>query len=432
MLNVSKEQKLQLDCLRSLTQAESLKRIETHIGPDLDWTEVLESAGWHGIEPILYFFLKDGHEESPIPAEVLDELKTSYYRALASNMALYYELNHILELFNRTGLDLILLKGAALAKTVYRSAALRPMTDIDILVKKHDVPHAERLLDELGYKFRGTRAPDWYRKNYYHLAYVNREKKFPVEVHWHIANSTFPPPIAITDDSIMKNWWAKSRRIELDGEETLSLAPEHLLFLLCIHFLKHRFQSPYGGYRGVFSSRHALIQMQDIISVIKFYQTDLDWDRFYNDTENNGVLSVVASTLVLVKDLLELNENSTIVPPRSKGGADHDEDLADLIRSRLFNRNYIFSLTPESFIQSILDGNFKTKVRNLAGAVIPDSEFITNLYSLPRRSKKRYFYYPKYLYDFVKRNRKRIGVKPTYKEMKVINKWIGSEPRGAE
>lgn len=395
----------------------------------MDWTDIAASARWHGIEPLLYLGLKDSHEACHIPADVLARLGSSYYRALASNMALYDELKRILKLFNHEGLDVVLLKGAALAKTVYRNAALRPMTDIDILVRKKELPRAEILLNELGYAFRGTRAPDWYRKNYYHLVFVNREKKFPVEVHWHIANSTFPPPIAVTDDSIMKNWWAKSRRIELDGEETLSLAPEHMLFLLCIHFLKHRFQSPYGGYRGVFSSRHALIQMQDIVSVIEFYGADVDWEHFYADTERNRVSSVVASALVLVKDLFDLDLRSTAGPTGSNWGAVHDEELSDLIRSRLFSRDYLFSLTPESFIQSLLEGNFKSKVRNLTSAVIPDSEFITNLYSLPAGSKKRYFYYMKYMFDFVRRNRGRIGAKPTYRESKVINKWIGSEPK---
>src|SRR5580658_9006681 len=47
-----------------------------------------------------------------------------------------YALKRLSELFTAAGVDALLVKGAALALTVYPEPAARPMTDIDLLVRE--------------------------------------------------------------------------------------------------------------------------------------------------------------------------------------------------------------------------------------------------------------------------------------------------------
>ncbi len=59
--------------------------------------------------------------------DILLRLKKEYQWSLARNMILFDELNRVLKAFNEAGIEVIVLKGAALAQTVYPDIALRPM-----------------------------------------------------------------------------------------------------------------------------------------------------------------------------------------------------------------------------------------------------------------------------------------------------------------
>src|SRR3989304_7122244 len=142
-MNISHENRLFLQCLQASISGNTGDKIKGVISLSLNWEEVLESAFWHGIAPLLYNNLKDIQESHLIPREVMAQLRTAYHGNLARNMYLYAELKRILETFSNKGVKVIVLKGAALAKTVYGDIGLRPMSDIDLLVKREDLPHAE-------------------------------------------------------------------------------------------------------------------------------------------------------------------------------------------------------------------------------------------------------------------------------------------------
>jgi len=57
----------------------------------------------------------------------------------------------ILTCYQAAGIDVLVLKGAALAHLVYPQPVLRPMRDIDILVRAEDVYRAYARLPEIGF-----------------------------------------------------------------------------------------------------------------------------------------------------------------------------------------------------------------------------------------------------------------------------------------
>lgn len=425
-MNLSNENLLQLYSLASIIGERLSEQMKRLIKIGLDWDEILESASWHNIEPILYYNLKDIPENKFIPIEVMNKLKNAYYQTIAINLAIYDELTMILEEFNKNSLQAIVLKGAALAKTVYSNISLRPMIDIDLLVEKEDLLGIEALLNDLGYIFEGNRSHEWFRENYYHILYVHPKKRIQVELHWHIACERYPSKIAITDRTIIENWWGKACQLEINGKKAQILCPEHLLFHLCIHFLKHRFQTPSGGYRGVFTSKNALIQLCDIYLTLSHYRDVIDWDIVNQESEKYGANDIIYSTLLLIRNTFGNDDLFVNIPIRSTP-ENIDEELIGLIQNRLFCRDYVFSITPVSFLQSALDGNFQKKIKNLLNALFPHPEMLANIYSVPLNSKKLYTYYIIYLIDFLKNNRKKMSINPSRKEVKVINRWIGSD-----
>jgi len=61
----------------------------------------------------------------------------------------YQELSDVLKQLQRGGIEVIVLKGAYLAKTVYQSEALRVIGDMDLLVKPADLSKAEKEMQNL-------------------------------------------------------------------------------------------------------------------------------------------------------------------------------------------------------------------------------------------------------------------------------------------
>lgn len=124
-----------------------------------DWTLLLQMAHveLEGIGPMLYWQYRNGSWPAEMPTHVCRKLEQSYYNTLASNMLLYDQLKVILAAFERAGITAIVLKGAALALTVYEDIGLRPMGDLDLLIQKSDQDRAARILSGLGFE------PGWDR-----------------------------------------------------------------------------------------------------------------------------------------------------------------------------------------------------------------------------------------------------------------------------
>ncbi len=105
-----------------------------------------------GVGPLLYWHFKDGTWPEEMPLVVREHLTKSYYNTLAQNTLMYKELARILETFAAEEIPVIVLKGAALAATVYEDIGLRPMGDLDLLVRPEDLRRAWKAMSALNYQ----------------------------------------------------------------------------------------------------------------------------------------------------------------------------------------------------------------------------------------------------------------------------------------
>ncbi|MCJ7587905.1 MAG: nucleotidyltransferase family protein [Candidatus Aminicenantes bacterium] len=117
-------------------------------GPD--WPRIIRRAAEDGVILLVYRALKEFGDL--IPREVLDELRPYYYRGTARYLRLRNSLGAaVLELAGR-GFRFAFTKGIRLAESVYGDFALRPFTDVDLLVHPGDGAGIEAALAELGFK----------------------------------------------------------------------------------------------------------------------------------------------------------------------------------------------------------------------------------------------------------------------------------------
>ena len=235
------------------------------------------------------------------------EGEKEYYKNSARNIAIYEEAKTLVGSLRERGIQTIMLKGIFLAEHVYKNIALRPMTDIDILIKKEDLPQVSEALGYLGYP-----APGHYRdflnnkraSSINSIMYFAEDPRRPsVHIHWHIVNSTWPLE-ELASGIDMERIRTLARETTVGGVKTLALAPEHLLIYLAHHGLQHSFDKP--------------AMVSDITETIKFYDKDIDWGLLKKEAEIFGLSYAVYVALAFVSRISGINipQLETLRPAR--------------------------------------------------------------------------------------------------------------------
>ncbi len=134
------EDRLLLYCCRKDTDRKNRNEIIEAQRRRLDWDYFLRKARENGIAAVVYSRLNEIKKGcTHIPSFILKKLKKVYYLNATKNSLIYEELGKVLETVRKAGLQVIVLKGAVLAEKIYGNLALRPMMDVDLLVKKEDL-----------------------------------------------------------------------------------------------------------------------------------------------------------------------------------------------------------------------------------------------------------------------------------------------------
>ncbi len=106
-------------------------------GPSLDWPALVRRALDERVGPLLSSKLVS---DPRLPESERSLLRAELYRAEASSLILYRELGRLLELSAQARLEPpVVLKGAALASTLYDEIGHRPMGDVDVLVPREEL-----------------------------------------------------------------------------------------------------------------------------------------------------------------------------------------------------------------------------------------------------------------------------------------------------
>lgn len=117
-----------------------------------DWKELPAQAEIHGMSPLLWHHLRD--VQAQIPAETARTLRGLYLRHRLNNQIHLRVLLEMLGILRQENIQPVVLKGLALAHTLYPDPALRPISDLDLLFKQDEVLPALRLLADAGFEMK--------------------------------------------------------------------------------------------------------------------------------------------------------------------------------------------------------------------------------------------------------------------------------------
>lgn len=206
--------------------------------------------------PILCAYFS--HEElvQLVGERIAAEMFALYRTEALQNIFLESELQHVLQAFNAAHIPLLLMKGPALAYTVYPQAHLRSYHDIDALIHPEDVARARELLTSMGYRFYEeyrANAIDETRTGYnFLLKRPDSWLEVLIELH------TAPHPSEIGTQFDVDALWKHAQTIDIQGEQAQTFAPADHLLYLCWHYRFHSFSRLLWLYDLVMVVRHSV------------------------------------------------------------------------------------------------------------------------------------------------------------------------------
>jgi hypothetical protein len=341
---------------------------------DCEWERVVQQAITHGVAPLLYRRLETLSVKTVIPTLITQRLRDAALQYAVKNLQLYRELSQVLQVLQRECIPVVVLKGAHLAEIVYGNKALRPMEDLDLLVKKTDLLKAEKALLRLGYIYSIRPHLEIDYAIHHHLCPLINSDASKVELHWSIERPTAPFNIDV--DGL----WERAQPLIVAGVETLALSPEDLLLHLCLHAsFDHHFSF---GLRAIY----------DIERTIEHYRNEIDWLQVRNRALQWGIEKYVYLTFQLVKEFLATAIPETVLTPLQP--KDFNPQLIAWARTLLFAEESASPSLSANLAQMASPHRFQGKTAVFLNSVFPSPKVMARMYPVPRDSKRIYLYYP--------------------------------------
>lgn len=229
MIKLSDEYKLLVDCCRTFPSSEIDREISSLVqNSTLDWDFILAESSYHEISNILYKRLKELGLLYGVPKEIVRFLRHSYFRTLFINTNLQEEYFRIFSIFRNKGIECLPLKGISFIQDIYEDIALRPMMDIDVIIKEQDVDRASSLLvkDLLYYKSPDEKKP----QDSCHMVFIKSEKKVLLELH-----VDFDYLLEVPQRIVIPGVWGRMIESRSKSEKFKVLSPEDIIFSLAMH-----------------------------------------------------------------------------------------------------------------------------------------------------------------------------------------------------
>jgi hypothetical protein len=385
---LSPEESLLILAARLNLDEDTEVNIEKIIGEKIDWAKVKSLSHRLGISPLLYRHLSRDKFSAQIPGDVHSFFKKRYLQESMKNLRIYGQLIQILKSMNEADIPAIPLKGTFLAKWIYEDIALRPMSDIDILCRKKDLPAVQEKLTDLGYNQKAIYRSKLHEKlaaksmGSCHLPVFSRPDSFGVEIHFRLFSKTSENAEEIS------GVWEKSIPAKMDGNSIFILSPEDQLLYLAFHLFIHI----KGTDRDV-----PLYWFCDINEWIVKNNDSIDWNLFCKKAESTGIGVQAGAILNLIKNNWNSPVPDTVLPRLT--GQTEDISLKDIFRRR--NENYLRTLARQIRLELNAVG-WKSWTLLMARYAFPSRKYLSARYK-PNNPYMIYIYYIIHPYRIIRR-----------------------------
>ena len=309
----SHELEIILACARTRLDAPRAESLGSLLQRPVDWEQLRMVARWHRVTGLVFSHLRRPPFSGLVPEELLAGLRTGYLTTVAKHLQGRRELVRILNVLSSEGIQVILLKGAALVGTVYEEPGLRPMADFDLLVPRSRLSDAQLVIQRMGYVPAEDGREEHWALHQHLPKLIGAAAR--IEVHGHVVRMDGP----LTFD--IEEFWTRASPTRGDLAGSFLLSPEDMALHLCLNFFRDR----------RFYSRGAIGQLCDLAETLRTYP--LDWEAFAQRARSYRIAGPVACSLRLVQVLLDAPVPEEVVS--SLAPAMMPGDLAAFARLRV-------------------------------------------------------------------------------------------------
>ena len=249
---------------------------------DVPWDHVVMLAGIQGVDGFVYSHMKHLGLLNMLPDEVLGKLEESYTRTRKRAISILNEAKILSSLFQQAGIPVIALQGLSLIKVIYTDPALRPLGDIDLMVKPDGKRRLKKLLFHAGYRAPYPTYPDLLFK-----------AGVLIDIHTHVLNLDRIKSRRYLFCEDLKAMWEKAVPMFDQPDGLLSLDPYDNIIALAAHALKHNYSR--------------LIWIADIHEcLLKWTDNTFSWEAFLERAAFWHQERVALYSLILVENIFKL------------------------------------------------------------------------------------------------------------------------------
>ena len=187
-----------------------------------EWSELFFILRSHWVSSLLYWHLGRLRDEFRPPESIVDRMRASFQWSRTRCFHMEKQLREIVAAFNDEGVRILVLKGPALGRTAYSDPALRPSSDLDLLVRPDDMVQSCAILEDLGYKCEARLfdADETLYKDEKFVHLDNPRNYRAIELHWQL--HTF---LGISQEARTEELFHRAIKVETDSFSFEALDP---------------------------------------------------------------------------------------------------------------------------------------------------------------------------------------------------------------
>ncbi len=286
---------LLIECCHHTPDTEKLERFAKSID---DWKGFLTSAYAHGVFPLVHKSLKT---IAAVPDEIKVRLKSWNLDIVRRNMSMTSELLHVVKLLEENSVPVLAIKGPILSQIIYGDITQRQYADIDVLIPKHEIYRAGKLLSNAGYTSEHSiefLKNDTLLKVAKDFSIFNPMQNIHIEFHWQLflERQVKKSKITLFDPS--------NPRVQIHGQEIQTLGEDENLIYLLLHGSKHMWER--------------LEWIVDIDRLLRQREGKIDWDRLNAIAHDMEIEVMFYLGLAMSHDLFDTPLESSIVAKMSE------------------------------------------------------------------------------------------------------------------
>lgn len=258
--------------------------------PASDPARFLRFAHRHKLGAFAYWALRRLGLTAMLSPAVVAAAKAGALRERSVNEKLAVQLRELRDVFERSGVDVLFLKGPLSSQRFYGDVDARGVADIDILSRREDVDRVEAVLVENGFE-RAFHFPVGRRiSRFFAHHFEYRHDALPLDLHWALQRHY---SFEIDEQRI----WDTAVSIDCVGRTFRALSDEYELVLQIL-----------GVVTDLQVGKLTLRPVVDIYRILRAVAGKLAWEEFFSWRERERTRRPSAFVLSFVLDVLDCAE----------------------------------------------------------------------------------------------------------------------------